>query len=139
MAVQLFTSHGIKHGNSSMQVPPELIEVHLGVTYIKLVAQSVALMKAIFPDVKVAKNASLTHSSVIQRLTQERNALQGLVDDDTAEDPAQALFGGGRMQENQLKRKGKQKQRAIRDIIRWDQNYGCQRIKESSLYTDGNT
>ena len=95
MTVQLFTSHGVKHGNSSILLPPDLIEVHLGVTYIKLVAQSVALMKAIFPDVKVAKNASLTHSSVIQRLTQERNALQGLADDDTAEDPAQALLGGG--------------------------------------------
>ena len=95
MSVQLFTSHGIKHGNSSMNVPPELIEVHLGVPYIKLVAQSVPLMKAIFPEVKIAKNASLTHSSVIQRLTQERNVLQGLADDDTAEDPAQALFGGG--------------------------------------------
>ena len=52
MSVQLFTSHGIKHGNSSMNVPPELIEVHLGVPYIKLVAQSVPLMKAIFPEVK---------------------------------------------------------------------------------------
>ena len=95
MSVQLFTSHGTKHGNSSVQVPPELIEVHLGVTYIKLVAQSVPLMKAIFPEVKVARNATLSHSSVIQRLAQERNVLQGLADDDTAEDPAQALFGGG--------------------------------------------
>ena len=55
MSVQLFTSHGIKHGNSSMNVPPELIEVHLGVPYIKLVAQSVPLMKAIFPEVKIQK------------------------------------------------------------------------------------
>ena len=138
MSVQLFTSHGIKHGNSSMNVPPELIEVHLGVPYIKLVAQSVPLMKAIFPEVKIQKNATLSHSSVIQRLTQERNVLQGLADDDTAENPAQALFGGGDAGEP-TKKKRKKKQRAIRDIIRWDQNYGCQRSKESSLYTDGNT
>ncbi len=78
-------------GSKAIDVPAELInEVH-GVKYLKLAAGSQPIIKAIFG--RAPKNASLSSSSVLERLISERNTKQQACENTDAPAAVEQLFG----------------------------------------------